>query len=149
MKSNLNIEGNVTFTIHRANGDVDVVERKNRVVLSGIDLLINRFINGSGGALDTLAIGTSTTPTDGLETSLGAQVAVGEVSNIITTLSPPIGGAIQIHGKIRAQAAQTITEIGCFAGTTLFSRAVFATRPISMMPDDYLDIAWVISINSV
>ena len=149
MKSNLNIEGNVTFTIHRANGEVEVVERKNRVVLSGIDLLINRFINGSGGALDTIAIGTSTVPTDGLETSLGAQVAVGEVSNIITTLSPPIGGAIQIHGKVQAQSTVTITEIGCFAGATLFSRAVFGTRPISMMPDDYLDIAWVISINSV
>ena len=145
----MKIEGDIFFHLVKSNGEVVREHRKNRVTQAGIELIMNRLITGTGPDLDTLVVGSGVTPNTGLESALNTQVSSGLVTNTIMTSSPPIGGAVQVHGKVNLSAAANITECGIYAGSVLFSRAVFSSSPIIAQADDYFDIAWVISFNSV
>lgn len=149
MISGMKISGEIYFTKVSKSGAVEKLYRKNRVTQIGVELIIDKLLGNSTATLDILAVGSGVTANTGLESGLATQISTGPITNIIQTSSPPIGGAIQVHGKIIASTGATVTECGIFAGSTLFSRAVFSTNPIIMQPDDYLDIAWVISFNSV
>ena len=148
MKSNMNLSGDVTFTILDSQGVVNRVTHKNRVTQKGVELIMNRFIACAGPFITSMAVGLDNTPPNGLEIGLGAVASSALLKSYQTTLSPPVGGAIEFQCTFPQFADVTaINEIGMFAGDTLFSRSIFPT--ITMEPSQYLDIAWVISFTSV
>jgi hypothetical protein len=134
--------GDVIVTKVSPDGTKQTYEFKNRVVDSGLTLLINKFITGAGVAPTNITIGTGT-----------AAVTATDVST--TTLASAVISATIVSGNtVEFQAdwpagvgTGAVTEAGIFCSGTLFARTVFPV--VNKLPLDELYISWIITFSAV
>ncbi len=134
--------GDVIITKVSPNGTKEIYEFKNRVVDSGLNMLINRFITGVGIAPTNIMIGSGT-----------ATVLASDI-NITALASSVISSTIVSGNTVEFQAdwgpgvgTGAVTEAGIFCGGALFARTVFPV--VNKLPLDELYISWIITFSAV
>jgi hypothetical protein len=134
--------GDVKITKVKPDGTYERYEFKNRVVDSGLTILINRFITGAGVGPTNIVIGTGTVPTTPLDVSVTALASSLITSSVVT------GNILEFQaGWGPGVGTGAITEAGIFCGGTLFARTVFPE--VNKLPLDELYISWTITFSAV
>lgn len=147
IESSVGLYGNVYMTVTDKHNNKQQYHFKNRVVQSGIGILISRFVDCTGSFVTDVALGSDGTPPTGTEAGLGGLVTTAPLQNHFTTLTPPIGGAMEFRSTLTIPGDGVLEECGLFCSGTLFARSVFP--PINVVADMTIDINWVISITSI
>jgi len=121
----MNIVGNVTITVHSADGVHKVTRHaKNQVLYSGINLILETLNNQNTGWYPNLniALGTDATPADPTQVSLLAPVASQAATMVASAVN------IQPYTVAAgAKAGQSTTAIDTFTFSTQFIMTVAAT----------------------
>lgn len=139
----LGYSGLVTITKISSSGEKEVYEFKNRVVDSGLQVLMNRFLTCTGSAPTDMIIGTGTVPVTSLDVSLTSLAS--SATPITSTI---LGNTIEFQGSWPAGLGTgAITEAGIMCGGALFARTVFPV--VNKLPLDELFISWVITFAAV
>jgi uncharacterized membrane protein (DUF441 family) len=134
--------GDVIITKVSPDGTKETYEFKNRVVDSGLTLLITRFINGTGIAPTNIMIGTGTVPVASSDVNVTA-LASSLISSTIVT-----GNTVEFRASWGAgNGVGAVTEAGIFCGGALFARTVFPV--VNKLPLDELYISWIITFSAV
>ena len=148
MENKIGLKGDVFFTVYKDGEVVAKYEHKNRVTQLGLELIINSWVNGTSNFITDIGVGVANTYPTGTDAGLVNQTALAPLTSYITTLSPPVGGAIEFRATFPTfPETVKLQECGLFAGSTLFSRSIFP--PIDIEAGMYFDINWVISFTSV
>ena len=148
MKTNSNITetlkhtGDVIITKVSPDGTKETYEFKNRVVDSGLTLLINKFITGAGLAPTNINIGTGVLP----ETA--TDVSVTTLASAIISATIVSGNTVEFQASWPAGVGTgAVTEAGIFCAASLFARTVFPV--VNKLPLDELYISWIITFSAV
>mgnify|MGYP003586197389 CR=1 FL=1 len=124
---NLRVDGVLTMTLHRANGENITFCKHNMIVNGGYDLICNALGDSSRpGVLSHIALGTGTTSVAATQTALVAEISrlaatyAHTANTKVFTMSATFGAGV---------ATGAITEAGVFnaaSGGTMFDRITFA-----------------------
>lgn len=134
--------GDVIITKVSPDGTKETYEFKNRVVDSGLTILINRFINGTGIAPTNIMIGTGTAPV------LASDVAVTTLASSLISNTIITGNTVEFQASwLAGVGTGAVTEAGIFCGGAIFARTVFPV--VNKLPLDELYISWIITFSAV
>jgi hypothetical protein len=134
--------GRVKITKISAGGTPEVYEFENRVVDSGLQILITRLLTGAGTGPTSIVIGTGTVPTTAADTSVTALASSLMTSTVVT------GNTIEFQaGWAQGVGTGAVTEAGIYCGATLFARTVFPV--VNKLALDELYISWIITFSAV
>lgn len=123
---NLKVDGVLTLTINKANGESTTFCKHNMIVNGGYDLICNALGAGSRpGILSHIALGTGTTAVAATQTTLVTELTrlaaayAHTAGTKVFTMSATFGAGV---------ATGAITEAGVFnaaSGGTMFDRITF------------------------
>jgi hypothetical protein len=134
--------GDVIITKVSPDGTRETYEFKNRVVDSGLNLLINKFITGVGIAPTNIMIGTGTSPVIASDVNVTALASSPIASTVVT------GNIVEFQASWgQGNGTGAVTEAGIFCGGALFARTVFPV--VNKLPLDELFISWIITFSAV
>ena len=143
---NLKAVGDVSISLTKADGSVENIDIHNKVVNTGLHVLVSRLKDTTDAAMTHMELGTGTTLAAGGDLTLQSAISASRVSLTSTTVSGSTITYVASFPPLTGSGA--VTEAGIFnasSGGTMLCRTVFPV--VNKQDGDSMTVTWTITVS--
>jgi hypothetical protein len=150
MNDSLKLKGLVSWEITRADGTIETGERQNTITRTGVDMIVNRMVNGTGMTVNYIGFGTGVAAPATTNTTLTGATYILTTNTVGATAVGVSDNAIAQWGATLTGVALNVGEVGLFygQGTSMMARQYFSGNQIPLAVADSLKITWQVQFTA-
>lgn len=145
-RESLKASGDLRIVLSKPDGSQEVYDRRNLVVDSGLNFIVNRMKDAASDVMSHMSLGTDTDAAAGADTTLGAEIAGSRVALSTTTVAANTITYVATFGAGVGSGA--VTESGIFNASTsgtMLCRTVFPV--VNKQAGDSMTVTWTVTIS--